>query len=116
MNSNTVFPKLKKKLSNFVKDEEGTVLRSKAAVVGPLAVGAIVLMSKEMTIEAQASKFHSHLSHRSHSSGTTSSVGDHSSHVSHSSGSTTTAHSNSMPSHSSHSSGNTSGYRQTTLI
>ena len=111
MSNDTLFPKLKKKLSSFVDDEEGTVLRSKAAIVGPLAVGAVVLMSKEMTIEAQASKFHSHLSHRSHSSGSTGS--GHSSHVSHSNGSTTTAHSNSTPSHSSHSSGSTSGFSHT---
>lgn len=97
MSNQLKFPKLKKKISSFINDEDGTVLRSKAAVAGPVALGTVLLMSKEMAISAEASKFVSHLSHSSHSS----------SHASHSS------HSNSLPSHTSHSSGTVSGFSHT---
>lgn len=103
MSKDNIFPKIKKKLSNFINDEEGTILRSKAAIVGPVAIGTVLLMNKEMTINAEASKFHSHMSHSSHSSGTT---GTHSNNLH-------TSHNNTMPAHSSHSSGSTSGFSHT---
>lgn len=96
MSEQSKFPKLKKKIASFISDEEGTILRSKAAVVGPVALGTLLLMSKEMTLNVEgATKFNSHASHRSHSSGTHGS------------------HSNVMPAHSSHSSGSTSGFSHT---
>lgn len=99
MSEQSKFPKLKKKIASFISDEEGTILRSKAAVVGPVALGTLLLMSKEMTLNVEgATRFNSHASHRSHSSGT------HGSHGS---------HSNVMPAHSSHSSGSTSGFSHT---
>lgn len=112
MNNEFKFPKIKKKLEDFLKDEEGTILRSKAAIVGPVAAGTVLLMSKEMSMTAEAAKFTSHASHRSHSSGTT---GNHVSHSNSSTGSETNhaSHSNTLPSHSSHSSGTTSGFSHT---
>lgn len=115
MTNESKFPKIKKKLVNFLKDEEGTILRSKAAIVGPVAAGTVLLMSKEITITAEALKFSSHASHRSHSSHSSWATG---SHVSHSNGSTVgdtnhASHSNTLPSHSSHSSGTTSGFSHT---
>lgn len=113
------FPKLKKKLSNFLNDEEGTILRSKAAVVGPMAVGTVLLMSKELTMSAEASRYTSHLSHRSHASHSsnashsnqaTGSTGDNSGHNNHANHA---SHSNTLPAHSSHSSGTTSGFSHT---
>lgn len=83
MDNEPKFPKIKKKLENFLKDEEGTILRSKAAIVGPVAVGTVLLMSKEMTMTAEAN-FVSHASHRSHSSGVTGNHVNHVSHVNHS--------------------------------
>lgn len=108
MNKKIKFPKIKKTIDSFIHDEEGSMLRSKAAAVGPLAVGALVVMNKEMTMTVEASKFHSHASHRSHASG-------HSSHLSHSNnaGTVETVQTPSVPSHSSHSSGSTSGFSHT---
>ena len=112
MSNKSKFPKIKKRLENFLKDEEGTILRSKAAIVGPVAAGTVLLMSKEMAITAEAAKFQSHASHRSHSSGTT---GNHASHSNSSTGNETnnSSHSNTLPAHSSHSSGTTSGFSHT---
>ncbi len=105
-NDKSLFPIIKKNLSNFISDEEGTTLRSKAAIIGPLAVGAIVLMSKEMMIESQAARFVSHSSHFSRPSYT------HSSHVSNSNIGVST-HSEGLPAHSSHASGLMSGFSHT---
>lgn len=104
MNKDFVFPKIKKKLGDFFSDEEGAMLRSKAAVLGPVAVGTVLLMNKELTLTAAATKHQSHLSHRSHASGVDS-------HVSHASGEASNA--TSIPTHSSHSSGLSSGFSHT---
>ena len=127
MNENKFFPGLRKSIANFVKDENGTMLRAKAAVVGPIATGAIILMSNETTVDATETpaRHQSHASHVSHVS--------HSSHHSHynsgdpitydetdpggsgDAGSTTNhdtkpEYDYAHPSHSSHSSGSSSGF------
>ena len=114
MNKSNKFPKLKKQLANFISDEEGSILRPKATVAGPLAVGAVLVMSKELATTAEASRYVSHASHRSHASGN--SQQNHTSHsnTSHNNVADTSgapSHSNvSHPSHSSHSSGVSSGF------
>ena len=108
MSKERVFPKLKKSISSFIKDEEGTILRNKAAVVGPLVVGAIVLMSKDLDVEASTPRFVSHVSHTSHAS--------HSSNYSNDGydwNTETTQSDSYYPAHSSHSSGTVSGFSHT---
>lgn len=101
------FPKFKKKLQDFIKDEEGSIIRSKAAIIGPAAVGTVLIMSREMNMTAEASSFLSHVSHRSHSSHRSHVSHMNAAHVSHSNGTAV------IPNHSSHSSGLASGFSHT---
>ena len=82
------FPKIKKSISDFLCDDEGTTLRTKAAIFGPTAIAAAVLMSKEL-VTASAAGYVSHRSHASHSSASRTGPEDknifHATHSSHSS-------------------------------
>ena len=79
-----VYPAIQKSISDFLQDDEGTTLRTKAAIIGPTAIAAVVLMSKDL-VTASASKFVSHRSHVSHSSSSQGNTVNHATHGSHSS-------------------------------
>ena len=98
---NKLIPKISKKISDFLYEEEGNISRGKILTVGSWLLVAGILFADS--------------SHRSHSSHSSSSYGggghssheSHQSHQSHQSGSTHSNHSSSATTHSSHSSSTT---------
>lgn len=94
--NNFEFPKIKKTVEDFLAEEDGRMLRSKAITIGSLMVIMGLLLTQNNAY-ASHSSHSSHSSHGSHGSG----GGSHSSHVSHSSHSSADYHSNSHSSHSS---------------
>lgn len=102
-NNKVSFPEIKKKIENFMYEEDGNITRNKILTVGSM----ILIMGFVMYSEVFAGHS-SHRSHSSHSSSKSSSV-NHSSHVSHSSHSSSSGGSGyaSHASHSSHSSSST---------
>ena len=95
-------PQIDKSIKDLIKDEEGSVPRSRLVTIGSM----IILMGLLTSIDAYAghSSHRSHSSHSSHTSHSSSSY--HRSHVSHTSHTSSThgSHSNSHGSHASHSS------------
>ena len=103
--NNFEFPKIPKKIEDFLTEEDGRMLRSKAVAIGSLMVVMGLLLTPD-NVYAKHSSHSSHSSHGSHGSGGgggnhLSSHSSHSSHVSHSSHSSADYHSNSHSSHSS---------------
>ena len=94
---NNRFPKIKKSIKDFVRDEDGGITRSKLIAVGSM----VLLMTMVSAIQAYAAH-RSHSSHSSHSS--TSYNRGHVSHISH------TSHSSGSGSHGSHSSHSSSSH------
>ena len=90
--NNKLIPKIHRKISDFLYEEEGNISRGKILTIGSLLLITGIIFSGEI--------FGAHSSHRSHSSH--SSHKSHSSHSSHSSGShySHSSHSNSHSSHS----------------
>lgn len=107
---NKLIPKINKKISDFLYEEEGNISRGKILTVGSLLLVAGILFADEVY-----GAHRSHSSHGSHSSHSSSSYGggghssheSHQSHQSHQSGSTHSNHSSSATTHSSHSSSTT---------
>lgn len=75
---NNKFPEIKKSISNFVYDEEGSIPREKVLLIGSM----VLLMNLMMTQDVFA-KHYSHSSHKSHSSHSSSRHGNHSNHANH---------------------------------
>ena len=104
-----IFPSIKKKIENFIEDEEGNVTGKKLLVLGTMII--ILGSLFPMDVFARHRSHRSHSSHRSHrsSNGGHSNHGSHSnhssshgSHVSHQSHQSASEHSN-HASHSNHS-------------
>ena len=93
----SLFPKIKKSVTDLIHDEEGNIPRSKLVMIG----STIMLMGMMMGIDTLAA----HSSHRSHSSHYShASTSYHRSHVSHSSHTSGYhgSHDNTHSSHASH--------------
>ena len=90
MNKESLFPKVKKSIENFLYEEEGHISRNKVVTLGTLVLVMALLMSDEV-FATHSSGGGGHSSHSSHES--------HSSHVS---SSTHNSHSNATTEHSNH--------------
>ena len=90
-----VIPKVQRKLTDFLYEEEGNISRSKILTVGSLLLIAGIIFADEVYGAHSSHRSHvSHTSHRSHTSHTS-----HRSHSSHSSSSHSShaSHSNVAP-------------------
>lgn len=97
---NTIFPHVKRVISDFLNDEEGNIPRSKVLTVGSMLIILGILLADDAF--AKHSSHRSHSSHTSHSSGSSGIHSSHNSHESHTSHTSSTGtHSNSHSSHSS---------------
>lgn len=76
---NSKFPEIKKSISSFVYDEEGSIPREKV-----LLIGSMVLLMNLMITQDIFAKHYSHSSHRSHSSHSSHSSSRHGNHGNHS--------------------------------
>lgn len=95
----SIFPHIKKAVTDFVYDQEGNIPRSKVLTIGSMLLVLGILLTDDAFAGHSSHKSHSsHASHSSHSSGSSGYHSSHASHTSHTSGST---HSNSHSSHSS---------------
>lgn len=85
-----VIPKIQKRLTDFLYEEEGNISRSKVLTVGSLLLIAGIIFADEVYGAHSSHRSHvshtshrshtSHTSHRSHSSHSSSSHGSHASH------------------------------------
>ncbi len=85
MTDGSIFPTVKKSISNFLYEEEANISRSKMLTLGSMMIIVSVLMINS-DVFARHGSHGSHSSHASHSSGSyTPSHYSHESHVSHAS-------------------------------
>ena len=77
---NDKFPKIKKSISDFFEDEDGSITRNKVLAIGGMVIILGILLSDEFFAAHR-----SHYTHRTHSShrSSNSTHGSHSSHSSH---------------------------------
>ena len=102
--SESLMPKIKKSIEDFLYEEEGNITRNRVLMIGSMMLIMGAILSIDVFAAHGSHKSHSsHKSHRSHSSH--SSGAYHRSHVSHTSHSSSThnSHSSGHSSHSSHS-------------
>lgn len=90
-----VFPRIQKRISDFLYEEEGTIPRSKIITIGTMVMLLSVFFADSAFAGHRSHSSHrSHYSHYSHSSHSSGYHGSHSSHSSHSNHSN---HSNATP-------------------